>query len=622
MTPIIGNTDFSGGLNVRELGHLIKPNEATLAEGFNIEFASVRALDGDIRELLDLTNYPEIVDATATPVPGTGGGVPNDEPILGCWRYYYNDGYDGHNAWVRVHGTTVEYWTQGGTTWTTIGIVWPNGAVPTAVQFENTIYIMHGDPAIAYSAKYLLWTGAAWVSGDAPAPVAPIANLRPAFAVNYRNRLYAVDVANEPFRVRYSGVNLPEAWNAPNGGYVTLGDTSGDPITGLYVHRDVLLIFKRSSVWRYWVDEYGWEHMGRIHGAAGCLVHRSICAYKDAVYYASDEGMIAIYGADSDCVTHKIAKEIEIDPDYVKYMQAVVHAQSGTLWVTYLKEALSVCGLDSCGDPVLDECGDPALYHVYKTDVWKADIRRPNIIKPRWVKLPYYRLTSFAMPPQANTYKGNDNTSFLHFCAQQPDVTMWNDAATPDLLYPNYQAPAMGDLGGPRHYNYRYGANLDRDQVPAYTDACLDPLYAGDDGVGYWLRFKTPRYLPVGNMRDINFGDMRLDYFIWKAQIAVGLDAAYSRIWIGRDLLAPADDAFPLDTTLWPIQDNTEAGAAGGAAWQEYTLKNMNPSSGRSLMMEWTVIGLSSRVRPSWRAEFRFWGCEYDVGADKLNPED
>ena len=200
-------------------------------------------------------------------------------------------------------------------------------------------------------------------------------------------------------------------------------------------------------------------------------------------------------------------------------------------------------------------------------------------------------------------------------------MTAWNADATADELYPDYQDAVHGDLGGPRHYNYRIGPAFDRDQVPAYYDACLDLLYAGDDGVGFWLRFKGPRYLPVGNLRDVGFGDMRLDYFIYKAQAAVGLDAAYSRIWIDHIILEPTDDAFA-DITLWPIRDNTLDAVAGGAAFQEYRLKNMNPSSGRSLMMEWTVIGLSSRVRNSWSVEFRYWGCEYDGGTMKLNPED
>ena len=811
MTPVIGNTDFSGGLNVRDLGHLIGANEATLAEGFSIEFSSVRTLDGDIRELIDVDTYPEIVDACLDPMPGTGGGVPNNEPILGCWRYYYNDGAQGYNAWVRVHGTTVEFWGQGSGAWVRIGNDnWPNGAVPTAVQFKDSIYIFHGVLNTSYMGKYLFNTGGSWFAGDIPIPgynettavafvgaglndmtrtgtytgtasrtyrvqiernplgpvqfygaglndmtaggayggaeartylveidwidpaglapdtfrwsdngggtwtagvaitgaaqvlnngvsvtfvallghtlgefwgfecgptdairwstnagtswdvsnipvfagvpitlsdgftvtfaagvghtvtnywnwtitVSDIPNLRPAFAVVYRNRLYAVSPANEPFTIRYSGVNLPQQWEAPEGGYVTLGDSSGDPITGLFVHKDVLLIFRRSSVWRYWVDEGGWEHLGRLHGAAGCLTHNSICAYKDAVYYASMEGMISIYGADSDCITHKIGREIDPDPDYIKYIQAVVHAKSGTLWVTYLEKFITDNPtVDSSGDPILDIQGVPATHYIFNTDVWRADIRRPNIIKPRWVKLPYYRLTCFAMPPQSNTYKGNDLPN-LHFCAQQPDVTEWEANATADALYPNYQDAIHGDLGGPRHYNYRFGVAFDRDQVPAYNDGCGDPLYAGDHGVGYWLRFKTPRYLPVGNMRDVGYGDMRLDYFIWKGQAGLGLDTAYSRLWVDHILLMPTDPAFPLDPSLWPIRDNTLDAGIGGAAFQEYRLSNMNPSSGKSLMMEWTVIGLSSRVRYSWAVEFRFWGCEYDAGTDKLNPED
>jgi len=613
MSPIFGNADFSGGLNTRDLGHLIAPNEATLAEGFNIEFRSVRTLDGDIRELIDIVNYPEIAGLN-----GSGGGVPNNEPILGCWRYYYNDGTTGYNAWVRVHGTTVEYWAQGSGTWVTIGAVWPNGAVPNAVQFENTIYIMHGDPAVAYTAKYLFYNGAAWQSGDAPVPAAPLANLRPSFAVAYKNRLYAVDTVNEPFRLRFSGINLPEQWNAPQGGYVTKGEDKGDPITGLFVHRDMILIFRRASVWRYFVDENGFEHIGQLHGAAGCLVHRSICAYKDAVYYASDEGMIALYGADSDCITHNITSEIEPHPDFIQYIQAVVHAYSGTLWVTYLSEFEDVQIFDACGDPVLDECGDPTYYTLYETDVWRADIRRPNIIRPRWVKLPYYRLTSFAMPPQSNVYKGSDWQNF-HFCAQQPDLSHWNNdpSGGADPLYPT------AVQGGPRHYNYRYGAAFDRDQVPAYNDACEDPLYAGDYGIGYWLRFRTPRYIPAGSMRDSHFQEIRLDYFVWKSHAAQGMDRGYSQIWVDETLLLPATVRFPTEASWWPIEDNTEhAPAVGGETHQEYTLRNQAPSNGKTLQMQWTAIGLGDRSAYSHAVEFRYFGVGYEVLRDRYNPED
>jgi hypothetical protein len=617
MTPTFGNTDFSGGLNVRDLGHLIAPNEATVAEGFELDSKSVRTLPGDIRTLIDAVTYPEIAG-----VPGSGGGTPNDEPILGQWRYYYNDGMTAAaNSWVRVHGNTCEYWNPTTGRWVTIGANWPAAAIPSAVTFENTIYILANPGAAAYSAKYLYWDGAAFQAGDAPVPGAPLANLRPSFAAAYKNRLYAVDVVNEPFRLRYSGVDLPEDWVPPNGGYVTYGEDTGDPITGLFVHKGILLVFKRASVWRYWRDDYGFEHIDRIHGASGCIAYRSICAYKDAVYYVSDDGMMAIYGADSDCITHKINDDIDPDPDYIDYIQAVVlegGPEGGTLWVTYLESIDEETRLDECGDPVLDECGDPVLNYVYNTDVWRADIRRPNIIKPRWVKLPYYRLTAFAMPPQCSSYKGEDRQR-LRFAAQQPDVEEWNPdpAVTPDPLYPtNVQ-------GGPRHYSYRHGPAFDRDQVPAYNDACEDQLYAGDRGIGYWLRFSTPRYIPHPDMLDVQFNEVVLRYFVWKSHAGQGMDVGYGRVWIDDYLLSPATATIPTEPTWWPIDDVTpDDPINGGMAHSEWTLSWQNPSNGYSITMEWVGVGTADRDVYSHAIEFGFFRVWLKLLRSKYNPDE
>jgi hypothetical protein len=320
--------------------------------------------------------------------------------------------------------------------------------------------------------------------------------------------------------------------------------------------------------------------------------------------------MIALYGADSDCVTHKINDDIEVDVDNLKYMQAIVHARTGTLWVTYL----------SAFEQTLDECGDVAQT-VYETEVWRGDIRRPNILRPRWVKLSYHRLTAFGMPPQSNNYRGTDNPLALHFAAQQPDMTDWNDdpSVTPDPLY-----PVVG-LGGPRHYNYRFGVStFDRDQVPAYNDECGDPLYAGDEGIGFIMVFRTPRYLPEGNMVDKSFAEIRLDYLVVKTHISPGLDRGYGRVWIDESILNPTFAAvFPTQPTWWPINDTTvEAPTTGGGAHEEWTLKHQDPSNGKSMQMEWTVIGRADRDVVSFSVEFRYWGCYYDVDTTKYNPED
>ena len=811
MTPTFGNGDFSGGLNVRELGHNIAPNEATLLEGVNIHAKSLHTHDGDIRILIDAVTYPEVLDTCSAPIPGTGGGVDNGEPILGMWRYYYHDGSAGYNAWVRVHGHIAEYWPEGGAGWIQIGNAnWPLFAVPNAVQFRDNMYLFHGTLASKHMGKYLFYSGNDWHAGDIPIPgfkyytaivftgvglndmttggvftgnesinfrvevernpigpvifyggglndmttggayvgadirtylveidtvgandtfrwsddgggiwtagvvitgaaqalsngvtitfaaitghtlgeywgfecgptdgyrwsaddgvtwaesglgmIAGVAvglqegatitfaadaghtigdfwtftahnddlpNLRPSFAVTYKNRLYAVSVENEPYTLRFSGVNRPTEWRPPEGGYVRTERDAGDPITGLFVHQDSILIFRRHSVWRYYIDDYGYEHIGRIHGAAGCLAHRTICAYKDAVYYASDEGMIALYGADSDCVTHKIGRFILPDPDYIKYMSACVNAYTGTLWVTYLRAFEEDGERDACGDLMHDLCGDiinPFLR--FETDLWRADIRRPNMLTPRWTLMPYYRCTCFATPPQSNCYYGGDNQN-LRFCAQQPDVSVWNSnpANLPDPLYPTAAE------GGPRHYCYRMGAGYDRDQVPAYDDACGDLLYAGDVGIGYWMSYKSPRYLPAGSMIDLQFEDVRLDYFrygVW----GVGMDGAYGRVWIDEDLLTPDyANALPTlglpatwPTSWWPINGNTPGFVLGGMAHTEWRLHSQNPSNGKSLQMEFNCWGTADRSVSSGSVEFRFFAVNYKSlrDEDKLNPE-
>jgi hypothetical protein len=604
MTPSIEIEDFSGGLNTRDRGHLVAINEATALEGVDIKYRTLRVLGGYRRVLIDEVRYPE-----RSGYPGSAGGAGNAQPILGRWRYYYESGYT-HSAWVRVHGTTCEYWVDGSGQWVTIGAPWPNGAVPTAVQFENTIYILHGDPGTAYTCKYLFYNGTNWQSGDVPVPGVPLANLRPAFAVEYRDRIYAVDVVNEPFRLRFSGVGLPETWTAPEGGFVPFGEESGDPITGLHVHNDVLYVFRRSSVWRYWVDFYGTGHKERVHGAAGCIAHRTICSYYDAIYYASDEGMMCIYGADSDCVSHKIMSDVTPHPDYLIYMQAAVHTAQGALWVTYLEEPIWESGGGSDGDS--GESGDETGgYWVWNTVTWRADIRRPNMLHPRWVRLPYLRITNFALPPGANNYRGDDYQRF-HFDAQQPDMEEWNPnpAVAPDPAY------VLANQGGPRHYSYRWDVGFDRDQIPAYTG------YAGDNGVGYHVLYSCPRLKPRGNLRDLQWDKMRLDYFIWKnAPIHQGIDAAYMLMRLETVLQRP-QNASALDPTHWPISTSTpDNEVSGGQGWQGYDLLGTGMYN-KTIKFDINVMGTADRQQLSHAFELRYLGVDYKPGPDTMNVEE
>ena len=777
--PIFLN-NFIGGMNSRDMGHLIADNEAALLDCGWFPNKALRSLPGDRRRLLDPVTYP--------PVPGmslgTAGGVPNDEPILGHWRYY--SGIGGTNdAWVRVHGNVVEYWPTGGVGWIQIGPAnWPNACVPTAVQFRDMLLIMHGTADTYYMCKFLTYNGNTWVSGDVPVPgnwtlgavafvggglndmvanygftgsvnrffvveiirnlignpvyygdvglddittagaytgvgetryivevvgvglpdtfrwsddgglnwsadtgmtgaaqalsngvtitfaaavghtvgdfwdfycspedairwswdgggtwqetniaitagvpigldegvtvtfaaaightvtdywefdivVNDLPNLRPAFAATYKSRVYGVS-SNEPYRLRFSAVRNPRNWLAPGGGYVGIGEDQGDPIMGLFENDNKLYIFKKHSVWVYWIDDYGYQHIYKHRASGGLLNHKCICAMDDIIYYVTDRGVYALYGADYDCVSDKVHPNIEAHPEYLAYAQAIVHQPSATLWVTYLVNIEET--------PVYESEGEETI-RTFHSHTWVGQIRRGLKMQPRWTRLPYHRITGYAMPPQENNYRGMDVQS-LRFDAQQPDVLEWN----PNLSYPDAMYPTAVQ-GGARHYSYIWDVGYDRDVIPA-----LAGYYAGDHGIGWYLKYRSKRWMPIPTTRNIQWDRMRLEYNVWKNQEALGMDAGWGVIYIDEWILVPSVSA-DADPTHFAIGLATPYDPdAGGACFQEWSLAecrrdfDQGPGAyGKTIMVEFECCGTAHRARLSYAIEFKDFGIEWDI---------
>jgi len=765
-------------MNSRDMGHLIANNEATLLDCGWFPNKALGSFPGETRRLIDPVNYPPVDGMPG----GTAGGVPNDEPILGHYRYYYDE-YGAMAAWVRIHGNVVEYWPTGGNQWIQIGDAnWPNGCVPDAEQFQNTMIIMHGTLDTYYMAKFLIYNGTSWLAGDVPVPgfytltpavftgggvddmtawgnftgsvnrffvveierntmgwvyfqgvglndiavagpytgadertyivrisaVAPdmfewsqdggnqwsipinitgavqilsdgvtitfaavvghtvgnywsfycgptdairwsmdagatweddnipitagvaiglteninvifladvghtvtdywefdvivngLPNLRPAFAVAYKNRLFAVS-PNEPYRLRFSAVRNPRNFLSPDGGYVGIGEEAGDPIKGLWVHDGRIYIFKKHSNWIYWIDDYGIQHIYQHRSTGGLLNHRCIAAMDDIIYYITDRGIYMLYGADYDCVSDKVHPNITAHPDYLKYAQLIVHQPSCTIWATYLVNIEYV--------PVSESDGETTV-NIYHSHTWVGQIRRGLKTNPRWTRLPYHRITGYAMPPKCNNYRGADGQK-LRFDAQQPDVTQWNTTNRyPDALYPT---PAQG---GPRHYSYRWNTGYDKDVVPAITG-----YYAGDHGVGWYLNWRSRRFMPVPTTRNLVFDRARLEYNVWKNQVGVGIDVAWGQVRIDEWMLKPSNPD-PSGDTHFPIGNATTYDpVAGGHCFEEWSLAECrrdvddNPGAyGKTIMLEFNCCGTANRNRDSWRIEFKDFGIELDM---------
>ena len=425
-------------------------------------------------------------------------------------------------------------------------------------------------------------------------------NLRPAFAASYKGRVYAVS-PNEPYRLRFSGIGRPRLWTYPEGGYVNIGEEKGDPIKGLFVNNGRLYVFKRHSVWIYWIDDYGVQHIYQHRASGGLLNHKCICAYDDIIYYVTDRGVYMLYGADYDCVSDKVHPSIEAHPEYLQYAQAVVHQPSATIWVTYLVNIEEV--------PV-DESDGASVIYIFHSHTWVGQIRRGLKTHPRWTRLPYYRITGYAMPPGDNNYRGNDIQD-LRFDAQQPDVTQWNpNEAYPDALYPETVQ------GGPLHYSYRFNFGFDRDVIPL-----IGGFYAGDSGIGWHLKYRSKRFMPIPvTTRNIIFDKMRLEYNVWKNQAAQGMDAGWGRINIDEWWLTPSvspDD----DPTHFAIGNDTPYDPdAGGAAFEEWSLAecrrdyDSQPGAyGKTIMVEIEAAGTANRNRLSYAIEFKDFGIEWDI---------
>ena len=424
--------------------------------------------------------------------------------------------------------------------------------------------------------------------------------LRPAFAATYKNRVYAVS-PNEPYRLRFSAIGNPRLWTYPEGGYVNIGEEKGDPIRGLFVSNSGrLYVFKRHSVWIYWIDDYNVQHIYQHRASGGLLNHNCICAFDDIIYYVTDRGVYMLYGADHDCVSDKVHPSIEANVDYLQYAQAVVHQPTATIWVTYLVHIAET--------PVDESDGSDTIY-TFHTHTWVGQIRRGLKTHPRWTRLPYHRITGYCMPPGDNNYRGTDRQN-LRFAAQQPDKTQWNpNEAYADALYPtNLQ-------GGPLHYSYMWNTSFDRDEIPAITG-----LYAGDNGIGWHLKYRSKRFMPIPTTRNIIFDKMRLEYNVWKNQAAEGMDAGWGRVQIDEWWLTPSvspDD----DPTHFAIDNETPYDPdAGGASSQEWALAECRrdyddqPGAyGKTIMIEIEAVGTANRNRNSYAIEFKTFGIEWDI---------
>lgn len=99
-----------------------------------------------------------------------------------------------------------------------------------------------------------------------------------------------------PHRVRFSHEQFPESWAEAD--YIDVEPhDDGDPITSILPFREMLLIFKRSSVWAlYGYDRDSWV-LERLTNASGvCACHAAAVNSGVAYWYSTDGQLMAFNG--------------------------------------------------------------------------------------------------------------------------------------------------------------------------------------------------------------------------------------------------------------------------------------------------------------------------------------
>jgi hypothetical protein len=108
----------------------------------------------------------------------------------------------------------------------------------------------------------------------------------------FNNRVFVAGESANPSRVYWSGIGDPGDWASPSGGYTTFDPDDGEPITGLGIVGDYILVFKpRKTYVIFDTDTGGYRN---ISSEIGCLANRSIVETSSGTFFLSNDRQIMV----------------------------------------------------------------------------------------------------------------------------------------------------------------------------------------------------------------------------------------------------------------------------------------------------------------------------------------
>lgn len=142
------------------------------------------------------------------------------------------------------------------------------------------------------------------------------------FAAFHKNRFFTVD-PTDPTKIKFSDLGDYEASQSTNFIYAP-SPKSGDPITGLKVFQDNLVVFTRKTKYVLYGDDPGNFVLRQSSGKRGAVNQHVIQSDPNYIYYLSDDGVYRYNGSADELMSDAIQTEIDSMNDKTK-ASAVVH---------------------------------------------------------------------------------------------------------------------------------------------------------------------------------------------------------------------------------------------------------------------------------------------------------
>lgn len=297
----ISINSFKGGLNTRDFPDSIADNEATELKNFLMN------RDGSLEKRAGSLKY-------------NSAEISANQPVHSIFRYYKA----GYKKMLCVCNSNLYLGDDGAGTWSSIAVL-SNNNVCSFVVYNDILYFTNGTDFKQYD-------------GTTVSNIAGTPKVGKYLAVR-KERIYVAG-ATKPNRIYFCDSGDPTDWDAvagdPDSGvnYVDMGAGDNDVIMGILNLRDVLVVYKRNSIWILAGTTQSNFFTSKVIDNLGCVSPKTIIGHKNVHYFLYRDGLHVFDGSVTAKVSDKVSPLIE---DAVTLESAAGTIYKERYWLSFRK---------------------------------------------------------------------------------------------------------------------------------------------------------------------------------------------------------------------------------------------------------------------------------------------